>query len=550
MIPFFIHLFKSFSRKEFLVFFVAVGTLLISFSLALAELVVQKTEVVAVKGGDYSEGVVGQPSFINPVLANSDVDRDLVELTFSDLKKLAENYKVEDNGKIWRYRLKEGVKWQDDEKITSDDIIFTVETIQNPDVYSPVFQNWQGVEVQRISEREVEFKLPAPYVFFKNIMENLTPIPKHIFAKIPAANLKLSDYNLNPIGSGPYEFLNFKKQPDGFIDYYVLEQNDNYSGDKAYLKRIKIIFYPDEEGIMEDFNNGEIDGFGLAGVRELKKIVFPNQIFPFKTLKYYAIFFNQFSHPALKETSVRMALDSVIDKKELIENIFKGYATPVSGPLISGADFNKSLVSIDEANKNLDNSGWTTNDEGIRQKKIGKESVKMELTLVVPQIQILIDTAEQIKEKWGKIGVKINIAAFPPSEINNRIIKTRDYQMILFGNILGENPDLYSFWHSSEKFYPGLNLALYENKAADKLIESIRENFDEQKRLEDLGKLESLIVSDYPAIFLYSPDYVYVGKKKFYRFDSLGQEENFISFHGDRFDNIEKWYVKTARTFK
>lgn len=551
MIPFFIHLFKSFSRKEFLVFFIAVGTLLISFSLALAELVVQKTAVVAVKGGDYSEGVVGQPSFINPVLANSDVDRDLVKLTFSDLRKLAENYKVEDNGKIWKYRLKDGVKWQDNEKITSDDIIFTIETIQNPDVYSPIFQNWQGVEVQRISEREVEFKLPAPYVFFKNIMENLTPIPKHIFAKIPAANLKLSDYNFNPIGSGPYKFLNFKKQPNGFIDYYILEQNDNYSGDKAYLKRIKIIFYPDEEGVIGAFNNGEIDGFGFTGVRELKKIVFPSQIFPFKTLKYYAIFFNQFSHPALKEKNVRMALDSVIDKEELVRNIFKGYAASVSGPLVFGVDFkNQSFVSIDEANKNLDNSGWKINNDGVRQKKIGKESVKMELTLVVPQIQILIDTAKQIKEKWEKIGAKINITVFLPLEINDKIIKTRDYQMILFGNILGKNPDLYSFWHSSEKFYPGLNLALYENKAADKLIESIRENFDEQKRSDDLAKLESLIVSDYPAIFLYSPDYVYIGKKKFYRFDSLGQEEKFISFPGDRFNNIEKWYVETARTFK
>ena len=164
----------------------------------------------------------------------------------------------------------------------------------------------------------------------------------------------------------------------------------------------------------------------------------------------------------------------------------------------------------------------------------------MEFSLIVPQIQILVDTAELIKQEWGKTGVKANVSILSLLEINNEIIKTRDYQMIIFGNILGKSPDLYSFWHSSEKFYPGLNLSLYENKTADKLIESIRENFNDDKRSVDLGKLQSLIASDYPAIFLYSPDYIYVGKKKFYRFDSLTPEEKFISFSSDRFDNIEK----------
>ncbi|MEK7062126.1 MAG: peptide ABC transporter substrate-binding protein [Patescibacteria group bacterium] len=549
MILFFVRLFKSFSRKELLIFLVAAGVFIISFSLVLAEFVIQKTKITAVSGGNYNEGIVGQPSFINPVLASGDVDRDLIKLIFSDLGQLAESYKIENNGKIWRYRLKEGVKWQDGEKITSDDIIFTIENIQNQDVYSPILQNWQGVEVERISEREIEFKLPTAYVFFKNALEDLRPIPKHIFAKIPAANLKLSDYNLNPVGSGPYKILSFKKQSDGFIDSYVLERNDNYSGDKPYLKKIKIIFYVGEDEIISAFNNGEIDGFGLVNSRNVEKIISPHQIFSFKTLKYYAVFFNHYSHPAFKEEDVRMALDLAINKEELVKNIFSGYAIIVSGPL-TPKNGDSYPSSIDEANKILDDSGWLLNEEGIRQKTIGKEVVKMEFSLIVPQIQILVDTAELIKQEWGKTGVKANVSILSLLEINNEIIKTRDYQMIIFGNILGKSPDLYSFWHSSEKFYPGLNLSLYENKTADKLIESIRENFNDDKRSVDLGKLQSLIASDYPAVFLYSPDYIYVGKKKFYRFDSLTPEEKFISFSSDRFNNIEKWYVETTRAFK
>ena len=152
-----------------MIFLVAAGVFIISFSLVLAEFVIQKTKITAVSGGNYNEGIVGQPSFINPVLASGDVDRDLIKLIFSDLGQLAESYKIENNEKIWRYRLKEGVKWQDGEKITSDDIIFTIENVQNQDVYSPILQNWQGVEVERISEREIEFKLPTAYVFLKTL---------------------------------------------------------------------------------------------------------------------------------------------------------------------------------------------------------------------------------------------------------------------------------------------------------------------------------------------------------------------------------------------
>ncbi len=558
MFVFLIRLFKSFSRKELLFFLIASGVFLISFSLSLAEFVIQKTKIVAISGGDYSEGIVGQPSFINPVLANNDTDRDLIKLVFSDLGRLAESYKVSEDGKIWRYRLKESVNWQDGEKITSDDIIFTIETIQNPDVYSPTFQNWQGIGVQRISEREVEFKLPTPYVFFKAVLEDLKPIPKHIFAKIPAANLRLSDYNLQPIGSGPYKILAFEKQSDGFIDSYTLERNDNYFGDKAYLKKLRVVFYASEDEIINAFNGGEIDGFGLMNNRDLVKIIFPHQVFPFKMLKYYAIFFNYYSHPAIKERNVRMALDLAINKEELAKKAFGDYATAVFGPLIPGVEgFHLSpsqgdnmRATVDKTNKILDDSGWILNEEGVRQKMIGKESVKLEFTLVVPQIPILIETAELIKQEWGKIGVRTDLSIVSLSEINNQIIKTRDYQMIIFGNILGKSPDLYSFWHSSEKFYPGLNLSLYENKTSDKLIESIRENFNYRKRLADLLDLQSLIASDYPAVFLYSPDYLYIGKKKFYRFESLVGEDNFISFPSDRFNNIEKWYVKTARVFK
>ncbi len=546
-----IQLLKSFSRGERLTFFFFLATFFAASTLAAIGFIDKNTEIVPVAGGEYTEGAVGQPSFINPILAVAAVDRDLTELTFADLKDLAENYQSEENGKIWRYRLKDGLVWHDGESITSDDIIFTVQTVQNSDAYSPLAQNWQGVDVQRVSEREAIFKLPGAYAFFENILGDFKPIPKHIFGSIPAANIKLSNYNLEPVGSGPYKFSTFKNQPDGYINLYVLKRNDDYSGVRPYLDKINFVFYKNEDDKIKAFNSGTIDGFELADYGKISKINFPHQIFAPQMLKYYAVFFNSFSHPALKDKNVRLALNLAVNRGEIIEKILNGRAMEVFGPLFEKdgdtglLNNQKEDFSVEKAAIVLEETGWFLNEDNIREKKSKEETIKLEFNLTVPEIPFLVEIADLIQKNLEKIGVKLNISIRSLSEINNEIIKSRDYQMILFGNIFGENPDLFSFWHSSQRFYPGLNLALYENSAADRLIESIRKNLDEEKRRADLMSLQSLIIQDQPAIFLYSPNYLYISQKKL-----KGFEERFIAFSGARFENIEKWYIKTARTFR
>ncbi len=549
-----IQLLKSFSRSERLIFFFFLAAFFAASTLAAIGFIDKNTEIVPVAGGEYAEGIVGQPSFINPVLAVAAVDRDLAELIFADLKNLAENYQSEENGKTWRYRLKDGLVWQDGESITSDDIIFTVQIIQNSDAYSPLAQSWQGVDVQRVSEREMIFKLPGAYAFFENILRDFKPIPKHIFGNIPAANIKLSNYNLEPVGSGPYKFSAFKNQPDGYINLYVLKRNDDYSGIRPYLDKINFVFYKNEDDKIKAFNSGTIDGFELADYGKISKINFPHQVFAPQMLKYYAVFFNSFSHQALKDKNVRLALNLAVNRGEIIEKILNGRAAKVFGPLgplfekdgDTGLPSNqKEDFSIEKAATVLEETGWFLNEDNVREKKSKEETIKLEFNLTVPEIPFLTETADLIQKNLEKIGVKLNISTRSLFEINNEIIKSRNYQMILFGNILGENPDLFSFWHSSQRFYPGLNLALYENSAADGLIESIRKNLDEEKRRADLISLQSLIVQDLPAIFLYSPDYLYISQKKL-----KGFEGKFIAFPGDRFENIEKWYIKTARTFR
>ena len=527
---------------------------MISFIWLTALFVKANTILRPVEGGEYIEGKVGQPSFINPVLAsNSEADQDLVELIFASVNDLKDgNIETESGGKIWKLRLKGDIYWQDNEPITSDDVIFTVKSIQDPDANSPLFSDWQGVKTERVSAREVKFVLSAPYVFFENTLLNLKLIPKHIFADIPFSNLRLADYNLiGPIGNGPFKFLDLKKKRDGFITDYELTRNNNYPGKKPYLDAITFKFFPNEKDAIKAVNSGLVDGIGSVQYKNLKEITVPHLIYAVNMPRYYAIFFNQSANPVLKNFSARKALDLATDRRKIVGDVFKGMAAPLIGPLAPGIngynenDFSRqNEFSLDKARDLLEVNGWQAQADGIRE-NTNPGGGRLEFTLTLPEIPFLTDSAKIIQEDWQKIGVKLNLDIKPNDEFFSQTIKPRDYGMILFGNIFGKNPDLFSFWHSSQKFHPGLNLALYENKDVDFLINSIRNDFNSSTRQDKMIQSQSFIINDEPAIFLFSPSYIYILNKSI-----MGFDEKNISLPSSRLQNIENWYTKTERVFK
>lgn len=555
---------RSFSKNERLVFAAASLIFVLSGIFIVINFIDTKTVVVPVRGGSYREGIVGQPSFVNPALMNgNDPDRDLTEIIFSNVIDLADSYKVSPDGKTWDIRLKDNIKWDDNERITSDDIIFTIQTIQDPDSRSSFLPVWQGIDAERVSEREFKIVLPQPYAFFIDNLRELRPIPKHIFGSLPVSNMRLSNYNLEPVGSGPFKFDSFQKRNDGFITQYNLVRNDAYFGTKPYLDGINFRFYEDGNNLISAVNIGAVDGAGGLTSDNLSRIHVGHQTFEMEIPRYYGIFFNASANPALADKNVRMALNQAVDKNELVQKVFNGYALTVSGPMVPGMDgyaakaYPKDGSSPDNANQILDLSGWQKGADGIRARDLGQAidnlkpglprtgPTRLEFTLVVPQTKFLVDAANIVAADWAKIGVKLNLNVMNQDDINNNALRTRNYDMILFGNIFGNNPDLFSFWHSSERFYPGLNLALYQNSVTDSLIESIRKELNPAARQLDFASAQSSIINDQPAVFLFSPSYIYIARTWL-----GGLTSQFLSLPSYRFQNTSDWYVKTARTFR
>ncbi len=565
MMSFFKNLFFAFTKKERVLFLICTAIAGISFVVVISMLVTQVTKSIPSQGGEYTEGMVGQPEYVNPVTAQSETDLALVKLVYANIPDIADSITSSTDGITWTVHLKSGLTWQDGQKLTSDDVIFTVQSIQDPDANSPLATSWQGVTVNRVSELELTFTLANPYAFFADNLANLYIAPKHIFADVPPGNWRLSEYNLKPVGSGPYQFTSYDEQSDGFISSYHLTAWNSYTGQMPLIQDINLAFFPNTDNLLQSFNSGAIDGFGGISSEDLATINRPYNLFAWRTTGYYAVFFNTSKNLALQDPAVRQALALAVDRNSLVANALSGKGVADYGPIPPGAayfDANataalaSSSPSLDLASTTLTQAGWlpgsSSSSVGLaiggnnfRAKIIGKTSVPLMVNLTVPDIDFLVATAQALQSQWQSIGIQVTIATDTPQNIVANTIKNRAYESLLFGNILGPSSDLYSFWDSSQRFSPGINLAIYSNPQVDSLIETARQNLNVSARTAEFDAAQTAIVADNPAIFLYSSDYLYVTNKNIY-----GLAPDTLVDPSDLSREMTGWYLTTARVLK
>ncbi len=509
-------------------------------------------------GGQYIEGAIGYPRYINPVLAPSnDVDRDLVKLTFSSLFKynrdgnlegdLAESYNVGDFGKIIDVFVRKNVAWSDGAKLTADDVLFTIQLIQDPAFKSPLRPNLSGIEVEKLNDYSLRFKLKNYYAPF---LQNLTfgILPKKIWQDSSASQFPLNELNLRPISCGPYIFSELQKDKDGTVTSLTLKANNNYFGEKAFLKTIQFQFFGNQDQLLGALNKGDIEGINNVPIPWLDNFKnFPSlQIHSFGMPRYFAIFFNQNQSLALSDRNVRMALNYATDKDAIVEKAIKGQGYKIGGPLLPGLpgytpNYDPYKFNQETAKKLLDQAGWEVGADGLRQK--GAE--KLSIGIAVPDWPEMKEAAEIIKNQWKEVGVNTELQIEDSSTLQQTILRPRQYQAIFFGEILSKEPDPFAFWHSSQKTDPGLNISLYDNKVADQLLSDARQEFDSQKRAEEYAKFQDLLTNDVPAVFLYSQNFIFAANKQI-----KGIGMNLINMPSDRFNNVNEWYTKTKRVLK
>lgn len=554
------HFFKILSKPEkylfwSLIFLIAISVFFISRGWYLS-----RTEIGPSSGGSYTEAAIGFPRYLNPILSSTnDVDRDISSIIYSGLLKydyngilspdLAEKYTISDDKKTYDFFLRPGIKWHDGKNLTANDVLFTVQIIQNPEYRSSLRASLQGVEAEKISDSAIRFTLKNPYSPF---LDNLTfgILPKHIWENIPAVSFPLSENNLNPIGSGPYKIAKAQKDNTGTVKEIELSAFNEYYFGRPYLNSIIFKFFKDEEGAITEFSNGGVQAVSYVSAANLPELRANSNIHEIILPRYFAVFFNQSESKALADKNVRQAISLATNKNEIIDKAIFNQAIAIDSPIPefiwnSQAPQAVNGFNLDQAKSLLDSSGWTINaTTTLREKIIDKQPVNLEINLLTVNWPELVNVANSLKESWANIGVKVNLDIKSVAEIQE-LIKARQYQSLLFGQILGADPDPFAFWHSSQKKDPGLNLSLYENKEADKLLEEMRTESNPDILKQKYAQFDKIVAQDLPALFLYSPMYIFPTNNEI-----KGINIKNIHLPSERFSQINKWFIKTKRIWK
>jgi peptide/nickel transport system substrate-binding protein len=246
-------------------------------------------------------------------------------------------------------------------------------------------------------------------------------------------------------------------------------------------------------------------------------------------------------------------MNLAIDKDKIITEVLSGYGVVINDPIPPnmiayqklGVEKNTTRQeNIALAQSILEKDGWKKNEDGVLEKtttiKKKKSTETIEFTISTGNSPDLVKSAELIKEDLTALGMKVDVKTFETGNLNQSVIRPRKYDALLFGQIINHESDLFAFWHSTQRNDPGLNIAMYTNSKVDKILEDASITTDETSRIKKYAQFEEEIQKDMPAVFLYSPEFIYVVEK-----DLKGISIDHASSPSDRFLNSFSWYLKT-----
>ncbi len=555
---------RSFTIAEKAVFYFFVAIFILSGLILLWQVNNVYLVEIPARGGILTEGIIGNPRFINPVLVISEADKNLVALLYSGLVRvtpqgdiendLAEELSISDNRRTYTARIRPDARFHDDTPVTADDVLFTLQKITNPSIKSSKRGNWEGVVVEKIDEQTVSFTLQQPYTPF---IYNLTLgiLPKHIWKNVSDDEFSFSQFNTVPVGSGPYKIDRVESNSGGIPNLYRLVPFTEGVAKPPFIKNLVFRFYPNEAALIEAYNARVIESIGGVSPDKILELKTNNvRILSSPLPRVFAVFFNQNQSKILANKEVRQALEIASPKEEIVQKILGGYATAIAGPMPAGiyswTRAEKESTSEEErlqaAKAILEKGGWQPNLEtGALEKKSSSGTIGLSFSISTGDAPELQQVANELASAWQKLGAKVEILIFETGDLNQNVIRPRKFDALLFGEVVGRDKDLYPFWHSSQRTDPGLNIALYTNSQADKYLDSARSADDPEMIEKNYLSFAQELKNDIPAIFLYTPSFLYVvpAKVKAIDLDSLTVPQ-------DRFLSVADWYIETDKVWK
>ncbi|MBK8780230.1 MAG: peptide ABC transporter substrate-binding protein [Anaerolineales bacterium] len=518
----------------------------------------------AAPGGIYTEALVGSMGRLNPMLDwNNSADRDVDKLIFSGLIRfdsrglpqpdLADSWGASADGTIYNFSIRPNAVWHDGQPVTSDDVLFTIEMIKSAGSLFPqdVKDLWTQVEIKRLDDKTFQIKLPEPFAPFLDYV-TFGVLPKHLLEAVPADQLATAEFNLNPIGSGPYKFERLLTE-GGQITGVVLVPNPDYFIQSPFIEQVVFRYYPSSAAAFAAYQQGEVLGVSQLTNDVLEQALMePNlSVYTSRLPQMGMVFLNNNNPNALflQSASVRRALLLGVNRTIIVSHILKGQAMIADGPILPGSwayydEIETFDYDPDAATALLKEEGYVIPAGGGEVR--AKDGQFLTFALVHPDDAIHTQIAQSIQSDWALIGVKVDLQAVPYDSLVNDFLTTRNYAAALadLNTSRTPDPDPYLFWHQSEAT-GGQNYSQWDNRTASEFLETARTAADFTERARLYRNFQVVFTKDMPSLPLYYPVYSY-------GVDVQVQGVQVAPMYdvSDRLALITEWYLVTRRTLE
>jgi peptide/nickel transport system substrate-binding protein len=518
----------------------------------------------AAPGGIYTEALIGSMGRLNPMLDwNNPADRDINRLIFSGLIRfdshglpqpdLAESWGTSSDGTLYNFSIRQNAVWHDGQPVMTDDVIFTIELIKSAGSLFPqdIKDLWSQIEVKRLDDKTLQFKLPEPFAPFLDYA-TFGILPKHLLESVPADQLASAEFNLKPVGTGPYKFDSLMTS-GGQISGVSLKVNENYYLPKAYIEQVVFRFYPNSATAFDAYQQGEVLGISQLTTDVLQSaLIEPTLSVYTSRLPQMGLVFLNLNNPNvlfLQNEKIRRALLLGVNRNQIVSRIMQGQAIVADGPILPGswAYYNE----IEHFDYDPDAAATLLKDEGFVIPASGgdvraKDGQFLTFTLVHPNDEVHTRIAQAIQADWALIGVKVDLQSVPYDSLVNDFLTPRNYQAALadLNTMRTPDPDPYLFWHQSEAT-GGQNYSQWDNRTASEYLETARTVTDFESRARLYRNFQVTFVKDMPSLPLYYPVYSY-------GVDTQVQGVQVAPMYdtSDRLALISEWYLVTRRTLE
>lgn len=522
-------------------------------------------ELVPASGGTLVEALVGQPQYLNPLLSfHNPVDRDVCALVFEGLTRydehgqlvpaLASGWHISGDGLVYTFWLRQDVRWQDGIGFSADDVLFTIQLLQDPGYTGPADLGvlWNSVEVERLNRWTVTMTLQEPFAPFLDYT-TIGMLPVHLLDGVTAAELPDQPFNQSPIGTGPFRV----EESDWESGRLLLSANGLYrEGKIPKLSGVEFQFFSDYGSALTAYEDGQVNSVSkivaadMPRARALDGISLYTSSLPRVTMILLNLQSEEIS--LFQDKRVRQALLMGLDRPALIADILNGQGMVAHSPIFPGSwayfgEVTPYEHDPERAAQRLDAAGWLLPERedspvnlvesevlagGVRS----HEEQEMSFTLLAAANTTHQLLADEIARQWAELGIRVTVDPVEPGRIS-QLLEAGDFQAALIDVDMRGDPDLYSLW-SESAVQEGQNYGGWRHREASELLEQARQLTNVGQRTTRYYHFQQLFAEEMPALLLYFQTYTY-GISDQVQQVSIGP----LTTPSDRFASISDWFL-------